>query len=266
MDFPQSREERRDLSLEFRMAAVRQAVSMGRALRSQYNIKIRQPLRMAELVTRNPDEKKALLEMTEIIREELNVKDIMFRDNEEDLVEYEVKANFRALGKELGKDMKTVAARIEKLSQTEIQGILEGASLSLDIASVDGGIRTVVVSADTLDIRRNEKANLRILNEGTLTVGLDTEITRELSMEGDIRDLIRGIQNNRKEMGLEVTDRIKLTVYGSDQLQEAWDHLSGMVATETLAMETAWAQADGQVSMEAGEDIWQVKIEKVGVS
>jgi isoleucyl-tRNA synthetase len=265
-DFPQAREERRNRPLEFRMAAVQRAVSMGRALRSQYNIKIRQPLRMAELVTRNPDEKNALREMTEIIREELNVKDIMFRDNEEDLVEYEVKANFRALGKELGKDMKTVAARIEKLNQTEIQGILEGASLSLDVASVDGGIRTVLVSADKLDIRRNEKANLRILNEGTLTVGLDTEITRELSMEGDIRDLIRGIQNNRKEMGFEVTDRIKLTVYGSEPLKEAWNHLNGMVAEETLAIETVWAQVDGQTAIEAGEDAWQVKIEKAQVS
>jgi isoleucyl-tRNA synthetase len=200
--------------------------------------------------------------MTEIIREELNVKELLFRDNEEDLVEYEVKANFRVLGKELGKDMKAAAARIESLSQPEIQGILEGASLSLDISSVDGGIRSVTVTADKLDIRRIEKANLRILNEGTLTVGLDTEITRELSMEGDIRDLIRGVQNRRKEMGLEVTDRIKLTVYGSDTLKEAWDSLGVSAAEETLAVESAWAQVEGQVPIEAGEDQWQVRIVK----
>jgi isoleucyl-tRNA synthetase len=263
-DFPRSREDRRDSALEFRMAAVRKAVSMGRALRSQYNIKVRQPLRMAELVTRNRDEKKALLEMVEIIREELNVKDVIFRENEEDLVEYEVKANFRILGKELGKDMKAAAARIETLSQTEIQGLLEGASLSLDIQGVNCETRSFVLTADKLDIRRNEKANLRILNEGTLTVGLDTGITRELSMEGDIRDLIRSVQNNRKEMGLEVTDRIRLTVYGSDALKEAWDSLGGTVAEETLAIETAWAQLDGQISIEAGEGSWLVKIEKAG--
>jgi isoleucyl-tRNA synthetase len=262
-DFPRTREERRNHPLEFRMAAVKRAVSMGRALRSQYNIKIRQPLRMAELVTRNSDEKKALLEMTEIIREELNVKEIAFRDNEEDLVEYEVKANFRILGKELGKDMKAAAARIESLSQPEIQGILEGASLSLDIRSIDDSVRSFTVTADKLDIRRNEKANLRILNEGTLTVGLDMEITRELSMEGDIRDLIRGVQNRRKEIGLEVTDRIRLTVYGSNTLKEAWDNLGDSAAEETLATETAWGQAESQVPIEAGEDQWQVKIEKL---
>ena len=263
-DFPLSRTERRNKALEFRMATVRRAVSMGRSLRSQYNIKVRQPLRMAELVTRNADENNALLEMTEIIREELNVKDIVFRDNEEDLVEYEVKANFRVLGKELGKDMKAAAARIEALNQTEIQSVLEGAALSLDIETGDGGARTIIVTADKLDVRRNEKANLRVINEGTLTVGLDTEITRELSREGDIRDLIRGVQNSRKEMGFSVTDRIRLTVYGSGKLKEAWDNLSGTAAAETLAIETAWAQAEGQIAMEAGEDSWLVKIEKIG--
>jgi len=261
-DFPVPRESRRDRPLEFRMAAVQRAVSMGRALRSQYNIKVRQPLRMAELVTRNGDEKKALLEMAEIIREELNVKDVAFRDNEEDLVEYEVKANFRVMGKEFGKDMKAAAARIEELSQSEIQGLLDGASLSLDFQTGEGDMRTMEITADKLDIRRKEKANLRILNEGTLTVGLDTEITRELSMEGDIRDLIRGVQNMRKEMGLEVTDRIKLAVFGSDKLKEAWDSLGSSVAAETLAVETVWAQVEGQTNLEEGEDAWLVRIEK----
>ncbi|MDR0497786.1 MAG: isoleucine--tRNA ligase, partial [Treponema sp.] len=130
-DFPVPREERRDRDLEFRMLAVQHAVSMGRALRAQYNIKIRQPLNTMELVTRNPEEKKVLLEMEEIIREELNVKNVVFRDNEEDLVEYEAKANFRVMGKELGKDMKAVAEKIAALSQSEIQGLLEGATLSI---------------------------------------------------------------------------------------------------------------------------------------
>ncbi|MDR2922510.1 MAG: isoleucine--tRNA ligase [Treponema sp.] len=266
--FPKPRENRRDRALEFRMASVQKAVSMGRALRSQYNIKVRQPLRMAELVTRNPDEKSALLEMAEIIREELNVKNVSFRDNEEDLVEYSVKANFRVLGKELGKDMNAAAARIEALSQDEIRGLLEGASLSLDVTTGDGRTRAVEITAGKLDIRRNEKANLRILNDGTLTVGLDTEITPELSMEGDIRDLIRGVQNARKEMGLLVTDRITLTVFGPEKLKKAWDSLGASVAEETLAVQTVWAKAEGQIPLEAapgaGEETWMVKIEKSG--
>ena len=260
-DFPVPAEKRRNKPLEFRMASVMSAVSIGRALRSQCNIKARQPLRKAELVTRNKDERNALVEMVDIIREELNVKEIVFSDNEEDLVEYEVKANFRALGKELGRDMKAAAARIENLSHAEIQSVIEGSSLSIDIAC-EGGVRTLEITADKLDIRRNEKANLRVLNEGTLTVGLDTEITRELSMEGDIRDFIRGVQNARKEMGLEVTDRIELYVYGSDSLKEAWDRFNLLASEETLATKTAWAKTDGQTEIEAGDEIWFVKIKK----
>jgi isoleucyl-tRNA synthetase len=262
-DYPVVRAERRDPDLEFRMAAVQHAVSMGRALRSQHNIKVRQPLKTVELVTRDNGEKKALLEMEDIIREELNVKDVLFRDNEEDLVSYEVKANFRVLGKELGKDMKLAASRIEALSQPEIQGLLEGATLSIDIESADGGSRTLEITAEKLDIRRIEKANLKVLNEATLTVGLDTEISEELSQEGDVRDLVRGIQNLRKVKGFEVTDRIKLTLSGSAVLKKAWDNFSAFAISEILATETVWAEVKNMEEIEAGEEKWLVHIQKV---
>jgi isoleucyl-tRNA synthetase len=256
-DFPIPRKARRDPALEFRMAAVQHAVSMGRSLRSQYNIKVRQPLRTVELVTRNPEEKTVLLEMTEIIREELNVKNVVFRDNEEDLVEYQAKANFRVLGKELGKNMKAAAACIEALSQTAIQGILEGATLSIDVEG-----KAVEISAGKLDIRRIEKANLRVLNEGTLTVGLDTEVTGELAREGDVRDLVRGVQNLRKEIGLAVTDRISLRLFGSGRLKSAWEGFAAYVAAETLATEVLWEETPDGREVEAGDETWIVKIGK----
>jgi isoleucyl-tRNA synthetase len=257
-DFPAPREERRDRNLEFKMAAVRRAVSMGRSLRSQHNLKGRQPLKSVELVTRNLEEKKALREMEDIIREELNVKSVIFRDNEEDLVEYQAKANFRVLGKELGKDMKAAASRIETLSQNEIRGLLEGAALSIEAAG-----RSVDITAEKLDIRRIEKAALRVLNEGTLTVGLDTELTEELSREGDARDLVRGVQNLRKDRGLEVTDRIALVLFGSDRLKAAWEAFGDYVAAETLAVSVEWGRAGGQVPVGAGEDQWLVNLRKL---
>ncbi|MDR1802736.1 MAG: isoleucine--tRNA ligase, partial [Treponema sp.] len=258
-DFPVPREERRDRELEFKMKVVQHAVSMGRALRAQYNIKVRQPLKSVELVTLNPEEKKVLLEMEEIIREELNVKNVIFRDNEEDLVEYEAKANFRVMGKELGKNMKAAAEKIASLSQSEIQGLLKGATLSLELG--EGG-RSIDITAEKLDIRRLEKANLKVLNEGTLTVGLDTEITAELSREGDVRDLVRGVQNLRKESGLEVTDRIVLTLFGSQRLKSAWEAFSDYVASETLSSKMAWAEREPMTDIEAGDEKWRVIIEK----
>ena len=259
-DFPVPREDCRDRDLEFKMSAVQAAVSMGRALRSQYNIKVRQPLKTVELVTKNPQEKKVLLEMEEIIREELNVKSVVFRDNEEDLVEYEAKANFRILGKELGKDMKAAAEKIAAFSQKEIQSIMEGATLSIELSGEN--VKSVDITLEKLEIRRLEKANLKVLNEGTLTVGLDTEISDELSMEGDVRDLVRGIQNLRKESGLEVTDRIVLTLDGTPRLKSAWEAFADYVAAETLSTKTLWAKADSMTEIEAGDEKWLVKLEK----
>ncbi|MDR0643755.1 MAG: isoleucine--tRNA ligase [Treponema sp.] len=262
MDFPRVNEARRDSALEYKMSAVQRAVSMGRALRSVHNIKTRQPLKMAELVTRDSNEKKALLEMKDIIREELNVKQMLFRDNEEDLVTYEVKANFRAMGKELGKDMKAAAERIAGLSQSEARALLDGAVLTLEITSADGGARQFDVTADKLDIRRIEKASLKVLNQGTLTVGLDVTISEELAQEGDVRDLIRGVQNERKESGFAVTDRIRLTVFGSDRLKKAWDAFSALACAETLTTKAVWGRVDGMKEIEAGEETWLVKAVK----
>ncbi|MCA1950401.1 MAG: isoleucine--tRNA ligase [Treponema sp.] len=256
-DYPTAEQHRKDEGLEFKMSVVQHAVSMGRALRYQYNIKVRQPLRSVELVTRNPEEKKVLLEMEEIIREELNVKNVVFRDNEEDLVEYQAKANFRILGKELGKDMKAAAERIESLSQQEIQGLLEGATLSIEVNG-----KNVDLTADKLDIRRLEKANVKVLNEGTLTVGLDTEVTEELAQEGDVRDLVRGIQNLRKESGLEVTDRIRLTLYGSERLKAAYASFVDYIAQETLAIDIQWKELSSMTAVEAGDEEWKVALEK----
>jgi isoleucyl-tRNA synthetase len=256
-DYPEPQKDRRDKNLEFKMATVQHAVSMGRALRSQYSIKVRQPLKTVELVTRNPEEKKSLMEMEDSIREELNVKNVVWRDNEEDLVEYEAKANFRVLGKELGKDMKAAAQRISELSQQDILSILNGKALSINLDE-----QVVELSAEKLDIRRIEKAKLRVLNEGTLTVALDTEITEELSQEGDVRDLVRGVQNARKEAGLDVTDRIVLSIYGSSRLKAAWEVFSDYIADETLAVAVQWGKAEGMVELDAGEEKWLVKIEK----
>jgi isoleucyl-tRNA synthetase len=101
------------------------------------------------------------------------------------------------------------------------------------------------------------------LNEGTLTVALDTEISEELSQEGDVRDLIRGIQNTRKEMGLAVTDRIGLQLFGSEGLKQAWLKFSEYVAAETLAQSVEWHKTEGMKNLEAGEETWFVQIKKV---
>jgi isoleucyl-tRNA synthetase len=120
----------------------------------------------------------------------------------------------------------------------------------------------VELNAEKLDIRRIEKAKLRVLNEGTLTVALDTEISDELSLEGEARDLIRAVQNARKEAGLEVTDRIVLCIYGSPKQRQCWETFSDYMAAETLAVAVEWGETDGMIELDTGDTKWLVKIVK----
>lgn len=255
--FPEYDERYSDPELDWKMATVRKAVSMGRSLRYQYNLKIRQPLASVQLVTRDQRDRAVLIEMEDIIREELNVKEVIFREDEEDLVTYKAKANFRVLGKELGKNMKLGAEIIERLEPRQISGLLDGAALVIDIAG-----SAIEISADKVDIRREERAGLKVVNEGRLTVALDTAINQELLQEGYVRDLVRGIQTLRKDSGLAVTDRIALTVSGSPSLKAAFDAFAEFVAAETLATSSVWNDTADMNSIEAGEETWLARIEK----
>jgi len=120
--------------------------------------------------------------------------------------------------------------------------------------------RSVDLTTEKIEIRRLEKANLTVVNEGTLTVALDTEVTDELSKEGDVRDLVRGVQNLRKESGLAVTDRLKLQLFGSERLKAAWEGFSEYVSSETLAVETSWGKTEGMTELEAGDEAWLVSL------
>ncbi|HPE88490.1 MAG TPA: isoleucine--tRNA ligase [Spirochaetia bacterium] len=255
--YPEYDERYRDEDLEWKMAAVRKAVTMGRSLRYQHNLKIRQPLAAVHLVTKDARERAVLLEMEDIVRDELNVKEVVFREDEEELVEYQAKANFRALGKELGKDMKEGAALVERLEPRQIASLLSGSSLVVEIAG-----KQVELTKDKVDVRRVEKASLRVVNEGTLTVALDAEITQALLDEGNARDLVRGVQTLRKDSGLSVTDRIELSVHGGDALRRSFDAFGDFVSGETLAVALRWEETPGMVDVEAGDDTWKIAIKK----
>lgn len=257
--WPEYDERFRDEALEREMASVRHAVSMGRALRLANDLKTRQPLSSVQLVTRVEEEKAVLERMEDILREELNVKAVIFRHDEEELVEYSAKANFRVLGKTLGKNMKAAAAEIEKLPPSSIAAILAGKTVEINVAGAP-----VSLDSESVEVRRSERAGLKVLNEGTLTVALDTKVTPELLREGYVRDLVRGIQNLRKETGLDVSDRISLTVGGDGDLRVALEEFRSFVAGETLASALEWSDSPlpGSTAIEAGEKTWQAFIAK----
>lgn len=256
-DYPLPKAQYRNRELEAKMETVQKAVIMGRALRSSHNLKNRQPLSAVYLVTRSAEERNILREMEDIIIEELNVKQAVFQENEEALVEYKAKANFKVLGKVLGPHMKVAAARIEGLSSPEIQTLLEGSTLHMDVEGI-----ALELNQENVLVQRVEKASLKVINEGSLTVALDSEVTLELQQEGLIRDLVRGIQNLRKENGLQVSDRIILKIMGDGELKAALDNFMDYVKTETLAVEVLWEKSGDAVSHEAGDSQAWIALEK----
>lgn len=232
--YPEYHAEKRDYDLEKKMWLTRQAVTMGRALRSTYSIKTRQPLQTMYIVDRNESDLSILREMELIIREELNVKEVIFRTRETDLVTYTAKANFKTLGRALGKDMKEVAAAIELLPMESIESILDGKPEQLQYSNGE-----IMIDEESLVVQRIEKEDMKVTNEGELTIGLDTHLTQPLIQEGIARDVIRCIQNLRKERGLDVTDRIAIHIDGDDELRSAIGSFEEYIMHETLADESS---------------------------
>ncbi|WP_407436194.1 isoleucine--tRNA ligase [Treponema sp.] len=256
-DYPVYNEKFHDENLEFKMSTVQKAISMGRSLRNQFNLKNRQPLASVALVTRKAEEKTVLQEMLDSIKEELNVKNVIFHDREDELVEYKAKANFKVLGKELGGLMKEAASQIASLANNAIQSILDGSKFTIEV-----GGKSVDLTEDKIIVDRIEKEDVKVINEGTLTVGLDTKITDELKKEGYVRDLVRGIQALRKDCGFEVTDRIKLTVGGDAELEAAYTMFEDFIKNETLAVSSAFDAGVKGTEVEADDKKWSIKIEK----
>ena len=253
-DWPVYDASRRRNDLEAKMAGAKKAVGLGRALRNTHNLKNRQPLRAVYLVTRDAAEKAVLREMEDLIREELNVKEVIFQDDEESLVEYGAKANFKVLGKVLGAQMKAAAARIEALSPAEIGTIVDGSTLHVEIAGIP-----VELNAESVLVTRRERASLKVLNDGSLTVALDGEVTRELKLEGHLRDVVRVVQNARKDGGLAVSDRIRLTFAGSDTVRQMLADHGDLLKQETLALDWKWdgtlkAGTPGVQNAETGDE------------
>ncbi|NMA22085.1 MAG: isoleucine--tRNA ligase [Spirochaetales bacterium] len=238
-DYPVYNADERDLDLERRMSLAQKAIAMGRALRASSNLKVRQPLSTFFLVDRDESERKILEEMKSIIAEELNVKDVVIQADESDLVSYNAKANFKALGSRLGKKMKEVASLIADFKGSDIAKILEGARHTLSYS--DGQIE---VGEDEIIVQRSEKEGVKVLNEEQLTVGFDTTITDELLLEGVAREIIRAVQNLRKESDFEVSDRISLRWDGEEIFGRAFEVHGPTIARETLSNSISFATLD----------------------
>ncbi|MFA6906282.1 MAG: isoleucine--tRNA ligase, partial [Sphaerochaeta sp.] len=254
--YPDYDEQERDLALESQMSLAQKAIAMGRSLRASNNLKIRQPLKTVFLVDREEDERAILLSMQDIIAEELNVKEVHISSDESELVDYSAKANFKVLGSKLGKDMKEVAALIAALDGRVIASMLDGKSHTVVYSKGE-----IAISKDEIIVQRTELEGVKVLNDGSLTVGFDTKVTQELLEEGIARDIVRSIQNLRKESGFEVSDRIRLTWDGDDVVKRVFEHFGQTIAKETLSNSMSFATLDGE-AIDCGDHMVRLAVEK----
>ena len=221
------------------MTATRTAVSLGRFIRTQKNLKVRQALAKAMIVSDDEETRKLLQETSDIIAEELNVKEIVLSANEEELVSFSAKANFKVMGKKLGAQMKEAAGIICKFTSSEIAAIVRGEAKKISLAS---GLE-YDVTEDDLAIVRTEKEGFAAATENGITIALDTNLTAELIEEGIAREFISKIQNMRKETGLEVSDRIDVEFASDAEVVKAVAAYVNHISEETLAVNVKSVEA-----------------------
>ena len=238
--FPTADESLINADLETRMGMAQKITSMVLALRRKVNIKVRQPLQAIMIPAISEQQKKHIEAVRDLILSEVNVKELNFVEGSGVLVR-KVKCNFRTTGKKFGKIMKDIAAATANLSQEEIAMLESQGSLPLSIAD-----QTVIIEAADVEVISEDMPGWLVSNEGNLTVALEVELTEELRNEGMARELINRIQNIRKDSGLEITDRINVTISDEESVRKALKNFEGYVKSQVLADIITIADIDGQ--------------------
>lgn len=218
-----------DALLETRMDLVRRIVFLGRALRNDAAIKVRQPLANILIVAKNEKRKELLKGMEHLITEELNVKNIQYIENEHQVLVRRAEPVFKNLGPKFGKAVNQAAEAIRTFGHSEIHHLQENGTERLVVEGHEG-----FVTLDDVKISYESKTGVIAGVEGDLTVALETELTEALLHEGLAREFVNRVQNMRKEAGYAVTDRIRIGVKATATLTQAIQHLSEYVKSETL--------------------------------
>lgn len=227
-NWPKADETLIDKQLERSMYLAQQATSMILSLRKRAEKNVRQPLQKAVIPASDKETLQALLHVQDLIKSEVNVKELVIttaEDSEVKLVK-KIKPNFKVLGKKVGGKMKELAAAIGKMTQDEIaQFEAAGTFRLLDIDLV----------AEDVDIITEDMPGWLVANNGILTIALDIELTDALVEEGIARELVNRIQNLRKTSGLEITDRITIEIERRDEIAAAVEHCREYIASQVLA-------------------------------
>ena len=227
-DFPVCNEELIDLKLEEKMDLVRDLISIGRNVREESKIKVRQPI--SEILLDKKKE-KVIGELTSLIKEELNVKEVIYTDDLSTYMNFMVKPNFKEVGKIFGKNIKEFSDKLLELSNEDINKLENNETIKMSIDNT-----TYDITKDMVDIRISSKEGFKAMVVGNNFVILNTVITKELENEGLARETISKVQQLRKTMNFDITDRINMYIDATSEYKENIKDYLDMIKDETLTI------------------------------
>ena len=219
-----------DVDLEEKMSLAQRICSLVLGLRKKEKIKVRQPLQKLIVPAENPTFEKRILAVKSLILSELNIKELELIPTESTFLKKKIKPNFKTIGPKYGKHMKQISSLISNWGNKEI-GVVEknnGWSGSINDTSIELNEEDFII--ETADV-----PGFLVANEGGITVALDIEISNELAEEGFAREFVNRIQNYRKELGLNVTDKINIYIKSNEEINQALNNNLNYICSETLA-------------------------------
>ena len=257
-DYPESKAAYIDKALESKMEKAQNISSLVLSLRKKEMIKVRQPLQKILIPTLSEAEKAEILAVANLIKHEVNVKEIEFIDDASGILVKQIKPNFRTLGPKFGKQMKDIAAVINDFTQQDIQAFERQGTKEI---TLDG--EKLTLTLDDVEITSQDIEGWLVASSSTgLVVALDATITDELRAEGIARELVNRIQNLRKDTGLEVTDRIRILLQKQDALEKAVRANEAYIKAETLANEILFADTLQGEEVAFDDIVTKIAVEK----
>ncbi len=243
--FPEADLSLVEKDLEQKMASAITIVSLARTARTKSRLKIRQPLAEMIVVLPGGIDPKSLDDLHDVIRQEINIKQLSFSSDDAGLVSLQARPNFKLLGPKLGKKIKLAKEAIMNLEDDVLRDYVREGRMAINLKGEE-----FVISGEELEIETVDKEGFAVESENGYTVAVSTELNQELILEGYARELINKIQNMRKSADFNVTDRIRVRLKSTDEINKALDSYGDYIKSETLADEIVPGEDQGELTQE----------------
>lgn len=258
-DYPTVNESLHDPTLNARTKAIQRVVKLGHKLREQANLRVRQPLAELRIACESADDQAAVNDLSDVIHDELNLKAVTINDNLDDIVSYSYKPNLKTLGPKYGKLLGTLRTLIPETDPDILAPLRNGETITIDVK----GDEIVLEPHDVL-VHTEQSTDWVCADEAGIQIALSMVLTDELRAEGMARDFVRHVQQQRKDSGLEIENRITITFHSADdKVVSALNHWSDYICSETLSDSLSSADTDLDNEVNVGESSVQFDIAKV---